>query len=193
MRARMALTHAGIQCVVREILLKEKPAEMLEISPKGTVPVLLLPDGEVLDESLDIMRWANAQHHDRLDNESAERLIDRNDSYFKFHLDRYKYPQRFQPQTDAAFHREQAELFLAELEQSLAGQSNLCAEQASMADIAIFPFIRQFAAVEPERFVSRPYPHLQAWLKHWLDSDLFSSVMTRHALWHPGDTEQLLF
>jgi len=187
----MALIHAGIQSEIREILLKDKPAEMLAISPKGSVPVLLLPDATVLDESLDIMRWANADHG-WLDDEAADRLIACNDGYFKQHLDRYKYPQRFQSEDDAAFHREQAESFLAKLEQALIGQRNLCADQTSIADIAIFPFVRQFAAVEAKHFASLPYPHLERWLQRWLDSDLFSAVMTRHPLWHRGDPATLL-
>lgn len=193
-RARLALAYVGIQCEVREVSLKEKPSEMLLLSPKGTVPVLVLSDGSVIDESLEIMQWALAQSDaDLFASESADTLIKRNDSYFKYHLDRYKYPQRFVPQTNTDFHRQQAELFLAELEQHLTHQSNLCAEQVSIADSAIFPFVRQFAAVEPEHFASLAFPHLQVWLRRWLDSNLFGSVMRRHAQWHPGDTEQRLF
>jgi len=189
----MAVLHAGIECVVREVHLKDKPAEMLRISPKGTVPVLRLPDGEVIDESLDIMRWANTQHHGWLDSDVATSLIERNDSYFKFHLDRYKYPQRFQPQTDASFHREQADFFLAELEQSPSKTAYLYGAQPSVADVAIFPFVRQFAGVEPDHFATLALPYLQIWLKHWQKSELFGLVMRQYAQSRPGVAEQMLF
>ena len=194
MRARIALAHAGIQCEIREVILKDKPSEMLEISPKGTVPVLILPDGSVIDESLDIMSWALSQSDPGLlIDEAVNTLITRNDNYFKYHLDRYKYPQRFGPEIDASAHREQAELFLSELEQCLAVQSNLKADEIGMTDFAIVPFIRQFAAVEADYFASLPYPHLQAWLNRWLESGLFQSVMTRHDQWYLGNKELLLF
>lgn len=171
--ARLALAYAGIQCVVREILLKKKPSEILELSRKVTV--LVLPGGEVIDESLDIMRGANTGHHGWLESEVATSLIERNDNHFKYHLDRYKYPQRFQPQSDAAFTDSRPSF-------SSPYWSNLCAEQVSIADIATFPFVRQFAAVEPEQFVSLPYPHLQGRLMRWLDSDLFVCDDSQHSL-----------
>ncbi|ATX80856.1 Glutathione S-transferase [Mariprofundus aestuarium] len=190
----MALVQAGIQCVIREVLLKEKPQHLLAISPKGTVPVLLLADGSVMDESLDIMHWAMRQHNAGWsETDDAAVLIERNDSFFKYHLDRYKYPQRFGPETDAAFHRQKAGLFLAELDERLLASINLCGEQERFADIALLPFVRQFAATEPELFSSLPYPNLQAWLNRWLESERFNSAMQRHAQWHPGDAETLLF
>ncbi|MDQ6996429.1 MAG: glutathione S-transferase [Mariprofundus sp.] len=194
MRARMALARAGIQCVLREVILKDKPQQMLSISAKGTVPILLLPDGTVIDESLDIMLWAEMRHSDG-SSQAADmiKLVERNDSHFKYHLDRYKYPEHFAVDTDAVFHRQQAELFLADLNQRLGQDSYLCGGQASLTDIALFPFVRQFAAIEPDWFAATPYSYLQTWLTRWLESELFRSVMIRYPQWHPDDVEQLLF
>jgi len=191
----MALIHAGIQCVIREVALKDKPQHFLTISPKGTVPVLLLADGSVIDESLDIMHWAMRQHNNTgwSENDDAAELVERNDNHFKYHLDRYKYPQRFGPDTNDTFHRQQAELFLSELDKRLRISISLCGEQDCFADIALFPFVRQFAAIEPELFSSLPCPNLQAWLIRWLEGELFNSAMLRHAQWHPNDSDVLLF
>ncbi|MDX8406433.1 MAG: glutathione S-transferase [Mariprofundus sp.] len=193
MRARMALHYAGVQCMIREVVLKDKPQQLLAISAKGTVPVLLLPDGNVIDESLEIMRWALARHDPELWLQAdAGNLIERNDSEFKFHLDRYKYPERFGLDSDAVSHRQQATVFLAELDQYLSQAAYLYGERASMADIALFPFVRQFAAVQPAWFAALPYPHLQTWLSRWLDSELFHAVMLRYPQWHPEDGDCIL-
>ncbi|WP_167630950.1 glutathione S-transferase [Mariprofundus ferrooxydans] len=195
MRARMALLYAGVKCELREVVLRDKPAEMLEKSPKGTVPVLVLTDGAVIDESLEIMQWA-LTHHDpdgwlKADDLLPE-IIARNDGDFKYHLDRYKYPERYAPETDAVFHRKQAERFVAELDDRLCQHRYLCGEQTSLADVALFPFIRQFAAVEPAWFAATPYGSLRAWLDAWQQSELFSAAMIRYPQWHAGDVQQLL-
>lgn len=184
MRARMALRYAGIAVEIREISLKEKPAELLAASPKATVPVLILSDGTVIDESLDIMRWALSQHdpdHWRKQGESAAQqviaeLIAENDGSFKRALDSYKYAVRF-PEHPPEFYRTQGEVFLAKLEQRLERHTYLLGDTPCMADIAIFPFIRQFAGVDSAWFGAAPYPCLRAWLSGLVTGELFLRVM----------------
>ena len=159
---------------------------MLAISPKGTVPVLQLPDSTVIDESLDIMRWALAQNDPEhwLDAVGdAERLIQWNDGDFKYYLDRYKYADRY-PEFPASYYRSQGELFLAALESKLSQNPHLGGRHFSMADAAIFPFIRQFAAVDSQWFVSSGYPYLIHWLDGLVLSDLFLSVMVKYPTWN---------
>ncbi len=185
MRARMALKYACIEVEIREIALKDKPSHMLQVSPKGTVPVLVLADGKVIDESLDIARWALQQNDPQgwLMHESLlASLLAENDGSFKQALDRYKYAIRF-PEHPAEFYRAQGEQFLQKLEGLLSQQAYLCGKKASLADIAIFPFIRQFAAVDAAWFDMAPYPRLQAWLQDWVNSDLFQAVMEKYPLW----------
>jgi glutathione S-transferase len=182
MRARMAIWAATTQVEVREISLREKPAHLLQISPKGTVPVLQLPNGTVLEQSLDIMQWALAQNDPQgwlnADREAVNALITINDGDFKKALDRYKYPDRY-PEHTQTFYREQGEQFLQRLEAALARHDYLLGDKPSMADVAIFPFIRQFAAVDAEWFASSSYPKLRAWLEGWLESPLFAQVMQK--------------
>jgi glutathione S-transferase len=187
MRARMALRYSGIQIEIHEVSLKDKPEAMLQISTKGTVPVLALPNGKVLDESLDIMRWALAQH-DLEDwlmasvpafGQEAEALIAENDGAFKQALDRYKYATRF-PEHPAEFYRAQGETFLQALELRLNKTRHLCRERCSLADIAIFPFIRQFASVDEAWFRQASYPALDNWLRQLVESRLFISIMEKH-------------
>lgn len=185
MRARMALRYAGVEVETLEITLREKPAHMLAISPKGTVPVLQLSSGEVLEQSLDIMRWALKQNDP--DNwvlaeqeKDAQTLIDENDSSFKRALDRYKYPERY-PEFTQLEYRVQGELFLQKLEHLLALNSYLLSPKLSIADIAIFPFIRQFAAVDANWFAQAPYTKLRAWLSGLVESALFGVIMKKHA------------
>lgn len=185
MRARMALKMAGIEVEIREISLREKPAHMLQVSPKGTVPVLILPDSAVIDESLDIMYWAIEQsilqNHAMGANIHAASgaLILENDSSFKQALDCYKYPERFPNKTQIQ-HRADGEVFLQKLENLLWQNNYLLKATSSLADIAIFPFVRQFAAVDAAWFEQCEYPKLKAWLNYWLNSELFKSVMTKH-------------
>lgn len=180
MRARMALKLAGIEVEIREISLREKPAHMLKVSPKGTVPVLVLQDGTAIEESLEIMLFALQKHGLRGNLDAACRaLILENDTQFKQVLDAYKYPERF-PEKSQLERRADGEVFLQKLENLLNENSYLFAAALSLADIAIFPFIRQFAAVDSDWFASAPYPKLRAWLKNWVESELFKSVMTKN-------------
>lgn len=187
MRARMALRQAGIAVEIREIALRDKPREMLAVSPKGTVPVLVLPDGTVIDESLDIMRWALRQHdpdgwlHDEA---RSLALIADNDGAFKAALDRYKYAGRY-PEHPSAFWRAKGEDYLQTLERHLRVQDGLLGPAASIADVAIFPFVRQFSMVDADWFERAPYPALRRWLERWLGSPLFLDIMQKHPPWHP--------
>lgn len=182
MRARMAIWAANIQVEVREISLREKPAHLLQISPKGTVPVLQLPDGTVLEQSLDIMQWVLVQSDPQgwlnADPEAVNALITINDGDFKKALDRYKYPDRY-PEHAQQVYREQGEQFLQRLEAALEQHDYLLGDKPSMADVAIFPFIRQFAAVDAEWFACSAYPKLRDWLEGWLQSPLFEKVMQK--------------
>lgn len=182
MRARMALKYAGIAVEIREISLRDKPQHLQKVSPKATVPVLLLADGQVIDESLDIVQWAlhqNDQDGWLTDNrQSAELLIAENDGNFKAALDAYKYTERH-PEKTQMQHRADGEIFLAKLEALLHQNKYLMGVSLSVADIAIFPFIRQFAGVDSAWFESAPYPKLRAWLKARVASELFMSVMQK--------------
>jgi glutathione S-transferase len=185
MRARMALHYSGIEVDIREIALREKPAAMLAASPKGTVPVLVLPDGTVIDESLDIMRWALARrdpHAWLKDAARSEILIADNDGSFKQALDRYKYAERF-PEYPQQTYRAQGERFLSQLETQLQQHAHLLGAEPRLADIAIFPFVRQFAAVDPMWWEASPYPALRSWLAHWVESALFDSIMQKRPVW----------
>ena len=183
----MTLAYSGIEVELREVFLKEKPDAMLLASPKGTVPVLLLTDGTVIDESLDIMFWALRQADpDRwLSEKLATRtisMIDENDTVFKANLDNYKY---WQPHSEFSrqHYRGEAENFLKGLERKLEQQSFLLSPTITLADIAIFPFIRQFAFVDKTWFDQAPYPLLQGWLKSMIESSLFSRVMGKQPFW----------
>ena len=200
MRARMALLASGQQCELREVVLRDKPAALLAASPKGTVPVLVLADSSVIDQSLAIMCWA-LQRNDpmrwlepRLDTMLA--LIDVCDGEFKYHLDRYKYPQRYadtQTPPDAGHHRTQAERFIEQLERQLAASGNpdahLFTPHATLADYAIAPFVRQFAQVEPGWFASQPWPRVQSWLTGLMASPIWRRAMeTRYPPWKAGSS-----
>ena len=186
MRARLALMVSGTACELREIKLSAKPAAMLAASPKGTVPVLVLPEGSVLEQSLDIMRFALAVRDPEgwLDRDDAE-LIAANDGPFKRDLDRYKYPERHG--TDPLLHREAGLEFLHDLDARLARSGQLSGAARGLTDAAIMPFVRQFAAVDRGWFDALPLPHLQRWLAAHLDSPLFAAIMVRAGPWSPGD------
>ena len=182
MRARMALYQAQMQVEIYEVDLKHKPEEMLKLSPKGLVPVLLLDDGSVIDESLEVMRWALEQNDPAgwllQKSELARALITENDSSFKQALDRYKYPQRF-PEENCSRARDQALLFIERLNASLKGNPYLSGSQAGFADIAIFPFIRQFANVDMTWFNSLPMEPVQLWLVSLVESTEFNWIMQK--------------
>ena len=185
MRARMALRYSGVEVNIVEVSLKAKPAEMLALSSKGTVPVLSV-DGRVIDESLDIMRWALAQNDPQdwllKDDPQAQQrsaaLIEENDQVFKVHLNRYKYAERY-PEQPMAFYRSEGEVFLRKLDELLEGRDYLLADHPSLTDITLMPFVRQFAHVDREWFGQTPYVRLQAWLQRFIESDLFTSIMKK--------------
>jgi glutathione S-transferase len=188
MRARMALLQAGVGFAAHEIVLRDKPADMLAISPKGTVPVLLLPDGRVIDESLEIMRWAfegrdEAGWWDRANTPANQALIALNDGPFKQHLDRYKYPERFaNPDcaSDRTTDRERAvACLLHPLDERLSMEPYLGGQIPCAADLALFPFVRQFRAVEVEWFDAQPFIATRQWLQGWLQAEQFQVCMKK--------------
>ena len=186
MRARMALLQAGVAYEPCEIVLRDKPAAMLAASPKGTVPVLVLSDGTVLEQSLDIMAWAFAQTGDAqgwwaraqtADNLALQAACD---GPFKHHLDRTKYPERFADAQGREHHRAQAlAVLLALLEARLRAAPQLGGQTPCAADIGIFPFVRQFAATDPAWWAAQPLPAVQAWLAAWLADPLFERAMRK--------------
>ena len=188
-RARMTLYSAQIEVEYREISFKNKPPTMLEASPKGTVPVLVLDDGTVIDESWDIMLWAmsrndpeNLRVQGETEFEQVLQLVEENDDEFKIDLDRYKYADRNLQQTPEQ-HRLRAERFLVQLENRLNNTSHLVREPVSLVDFALFPFIRQFAMVDIDWFNSAPYPALRNWLNEMLESASFRNVMGKNRIW----------
>ena len=196
MRARMALAQAGIAVELREVLLKDKPEQMLELSPKGTVPVLLATGGEVVEESINVMHWALKQNDPEgwLDSAESDALIQENDGEFKSALDRYKYHTRH-PEHPREHYRAQGEVFLQKLETRLEKNAGaaLAGPTTSLADIAIFPFIRQFAGADADWFSTSPYPHLRAWLDKWVNSELFLRVMKKRQPWLESDEPVIEF
>jgi glutathione S-transferase len=193
MRARMALYVSGTECELREVVLRDKPDHMVEISPKATVPVLQRQSGAVIEESLDVMIWALEQNDPQswLMPETGNRdammdLITRTDADFKDNLDRYKYPDRYDG-ADAAHWRTRGEVFLTELDTILEGSAYLFGSRPSLADFAIAPFIRQFANTDRDWFDAAPYPALQRWLAEFLESEPFSAIMNKYPQWQPGD------
>lgn len=196
MRARLGILFAELQVELREITLKNKPSQMLAISPKGTVPVLQLVDGTVIEESTEIMIWALEQQDPQglLDAEvqqQANALIDKNDNEFKYWLDRYKYADRHTDMTQTEY-RQKGEIFLQVLEELLTKNSYLLGKTVTIADIGIMPFIRQFAHVDRDVFYSLPYPNLQRWLQDWLQHPFFLQTMTKFQPWQDGD-EAVIF
>lgn len=192
MRARMAIAASGVTVSLREVLLRDKPPELLAASSKATVPVLVLPDGEVIDESLDIMRWALKANDPQgwlqgADTESE--WIQACDGEFKHWLDRYKYADRH-PEHSATVYRANAEQFLSQVESALSDARWLRGEGASAIDVAVFPFIRQFAGVESDWWADAPYPCTRRWLERWLQSELFSTIMAKYPRWEAGQPGQ---
>ena len=189
MRARMALWASGQTCELREVVLRDKPAELLAASPKGTVPVLVLADGTVIEQSLDIMRWALGRNDPMrwlepgLDAMLA--LVAECDGDFKHHLDRTKYPQRY-ADTDALLHRTQAGGFIGRLEERLCVSTYLFGNHTALADFAIAPFVRQYALVDAEWFAAQPWPDVQAWLANLQASEGWSRVMDKYPQWVAG-------
>lgn len=192
MRARLALLSSGIRCEIREIVLRAKPNAMLAVSPKGTVPVLITPDGTVLEQSLDIMLWALGQNDPEgwLTPQQASQaemleLITKCDGEFKFNLDRYKYPERYTG-VDALLHRATASHFLVQLEARLSTGDYLFGQHCAFADMAIAPFVRQFAHTDKAWFANQAWPNLHRWLDTLLSSQHFDVAMTRYTPWSEG-------
>jgi UPF0176 protein len=192
MRARLALDASGQACELREVALREKPSQMLQASPKGTVPVLVVADGQVIDESLDIMLWAlrrnDPEHWLTPDADSLQgmlTLIARFDSHFKQHLDRYKYPNRFGG-ADCLGSRSEACLDLELLEDRLTRTTHLARDGVSLADMAIAPFVRQFANVDAVWFASQSFAAVQRWLTAIVASERFDRIMRQVPVWVPG-------
>ncbi len=198
MRARLGLSVSGTPIRIREVVLRDKPEEMLALSPKGTVPVLQLPTGKVMEESLDILMWALAQKDPEgwliPSPDEAQMLIARNDGPFKSALDRYKYPGRY-PEEDDTIETQRAiglEI-LTDLNDRIAKNGGqIMRPERSLADMAIFPFVRQFAHVDLEWFTAQPLPALQVWLDDHKNSALFKGIMPKYAQWAPGSDEPLL-
>lgn len=189
MRARMALLASKVNYVMREVALQNKPKEMLDASPKGTVPVLVLPNERVIDESLDIVHWALTQQYpqqwlatDHPTMDAMMSLVEINDGAFKFHLDRMKYANRY-PGTKSSEHRAEAVKLLVPLDERLRDSNYLFGNAPALADIAIFPFVRQFAHADKTAFAALQLPHLQKWLAEWEASALFESAMIKHPVW----------
>jgi glutathione S-transferase len=198
MRARMALFTSGQTCELREVVLRDKPPEMIAASPKATVPVLIDTDGTVFEESLDIMHWALARNDpagwltpELGDHAEMDRLVARIDGPFKQHLDRYKYANRYIQENDGAgvdpvHHRGGALAILADLDDRLSRSDYLFGRRMSLADVAIAPFVRQFANTDADWFAAQPLPHLQTWLSSILASALFAGVMRKYPRWQSG-------
>ena len=198
-RARLAIAASGLRCELREVVLRSKPAELLAASPKATVPVLVLPGGQVIEQSLEIMLWALAQNdpHGWLKPEretwsAMQAVIAVNDGAFKQHLDRYKYPNRYQNEHSgdepsfAQTHRADAASCLLTLENRLLHHPWLFGPAACLADMAILPFVRQFAHTDSAWFEGQPWVRLQAWLVRWESGPLFQQVMEKNQPWQPG-------
>jgi glutathione S-transferase len=183
MRARMAIIYAKIPINLREVALRNKPAELLVASAKATVPVLVLPDGGVIDESINIMRWALAQFDpDNWLGREDKALIAINDGQFKNALDRYKYPQRYEID-DVAPYQETGRQFLAKIEAQFANQKFLAGHNIGFTDIAIFPFVRQFAATDEAWFKMQMWANVTKWRAQISASDLFENAMQRFPVW----------
>ena len=202
MRARMALAYSKQTIEIREIILRKKPGSMLYYSPKGTVPILVLKsskrDTRVIEESLEIMIWAIEQNdpdgwwpENLTQQDEIKQLIKLCDDVFKTHLDHYKYADRH-PEQSAAHYRQLGEVFLSRLDRRLSKTTYLCGQYLSLADMAIFPFIRQFAHVDKTWFEKSAYKYLQAWLDQHLKSEIFIAVMKKYAPWQDVD-QTILF
>ncbi len=186
MRARMALRYSQISSNLVEVSLKDKPQELIQLSPKGTVPVLHLMDGTVIEESREIMLWALSNHdpdnwffaHDKRQRRKINNLINHNDDNFKPLLDRYKYADRY-PDYSQDEYRNAAERFLKQLQRLLGQHQYLLGDDITLADIAIFPFIRQFVSVDKQWFDESDYSNVRLWLNRLIESDLYQKIMIK--------------
>ena len=176
MRARMSIVRSNYLCEHREVILRDRPDHMMEISPKGTVPVLLLPDGTVIEESLEIMQHVLAWELDAME----ASWVDRNDNEFKFHLDRYKYPNRYDD-VNSLTHRALAESYLDDLDDVIGSGISTALNDA------LFPFVRQFANHDRQWFDAQSWTNIHDWLAQNLDSSEFLLCMKKYPQWHVGD------
>ncbi|UCX04757.1 glutathione S-transferase [Shewanella glacialimarina] len=189
-RARLAIYASGQQVHLRDLVLSDKPTEMLAVSPKGTVPVLVTLDNAVIDESLSIMQWAFSQTdpndylHKSAPNALAEMLvmIERFDTEFKGHLEQYRCSKRYH-ETSLIQDRQKCEPYLVDLEMRLCQHQYLMSDKPSLVDLALMPFVRQFARVERQWYLQSPYPKLRQWLNGYLQSKMFTKVMTQQRMW----------
>lgn len=191
MRARLALLATNTTVELREIVLRDKPAAMIEASPKATVPVLVLPDGTVIEESREIADWALSRHDPQgwldADHDAIAAMIDHNDGPFKRALDRYKYPSRYADEAiDRDAQRAAAGTIIMGYQERLAAHRYLLGEHATWADYAVLPFVRQFAHVDRDWFWAQDWPHVLAWLEAFLASSAFQAAMEKFHRWQPG-------
>lgn len=194
MRARMGLMISETKVVLREVILRDKPDAMITASPKATVPVLVLPDGTVIEQSIDIMRWALAQNDPKQwleHEEQANALIDQADGSFKTALDRYKYHTRYED-ADPALEQQKALEILKQWDAIIGDKPCFFGAQNGVADFAIFPFVRQFANHDRSWFDAQDIPNIKRWLAEHLTSPLFQSIMHKYPQWHNGD-EHVIF
>lgn len=195
MRARIAMHYAGVQCEIREVKLREKPAAFLAIAPKATVPTLVLPDGKIIDESMDIIDFA-LKHHDP-DNwgdanmSEVDCLVSIAEGDFVKAVQRYKYHERFSEQSVEENRKLCEELLITDLEQRLGKHKFLLANKPSIADVAIFPLIRQFAAVDDTWFQTTPYSNTRVWLNSWMQSPHYIGAMKKYAPWKEGNLAEM--
>lgn len=195
MRARLALCHVGMPVELREVDLKRKPDALLAVSPLATVPVLVTETAGVLTQSLDIMHWALAQADgarwmQRGDGAIARQLVNTTDGDFKHWLDRYKYAERYPERTQTAYRGDAVRCLIEPLEAALRASGHLGGDGPCWADAAVFPFVRQFAAVDAAWWTQAPWPATQRWLTRWQDSALFAACMHKYPAWQPGDAPQ---
>ena len=193
MRSRMALIDAGIQFELREISLRNKPSSMLSLSPKGTVPVLLLPDGKVLEQSLDIMLWAyqlNPVPHRVLWNKESNSVDETmvswfklNDDVFKKLLDIYKYPERYPFQSYEDTLKKALDQYFGPIEKALTDSPYILGDDLSMVDIALFPFVRQFMRTNEEKFMALNLQSINRWIKIFQNSEIFNLSMVKYSTW----------
>ncbi len=190
----MALKYSGLKVELREVDLKNMPDEALLKSAKATVPILVLADGSIIDESWDIMKWALAQNDpdNWLDEANdnllaAEILTETNDFSFKADLDHYKYANRY-PEQSEEYYRIACEEFIEELEDMLTENKFLLTNKLTLADISVFPFVRQFSLVNKEWFNQAPYPKVRIWLEALVNSDLFQHIFQKHDVWKAGNS-----
>jgi len=189
----MALSHCDVVLELREILLKDRPQELLKISPKGTVPVIQLENGKIIDESIDIMKWAVKKNNSDwidIDYKTQKELININDIKFKYWLDRYKYNDRY-PDKTKNYYFNQCVKHLNKFEYVLNKNLFLMGDQIQMVDVALMPFIRQFSYVDKDKF-KKLFPKLNLYLDKFIDSKLFVSVMNKYNIWDNTSTGLIL-